>query len=58
MSDKNFCPQIKIGDTVELKIKEINNLGVGVAKHGGLVVFVKGGITGDTVLCKIIKLTI
>ncbi len=59
MSDKKtFSPvAIKMGDELELDIIEINNLGVGVAKHEGLVVFVKGGVTGDRVRACVIKLT-
>ncbi len=44
-----------MGDTLTLEIEEINNLGAGVAHHEGLVVFVKGAVTGDTVRAKVIK---
>ena len=47
---------LKVGDLLTLKIIEINNLGAGVAKHEGLVIFVKGGVSGDLVEAKIIKL--
>lgn len=53
MSDKKT---LKLGDVITLDISEINNLGCGVARHDGLVVFVKGGVSGDTVSAKIIKL--
>ena len=46
---------LKIGDVLTLDIEEINNLGAGVAHHDGLVVFVKGAVTGDTVRAKTIK---
>ncbi len=54
MSDN--AKRIALGDVVTLEIEEINNLGAGVAKLDGLVVFVKGGVSGDTVRAKIIKL--
>ena len=53
MSDKKV---LNLGDTLTLEITDINNLGCGVARHDGLVVFVKGGVSGDTVSAKIIKL--
>ena len=46
---------VKLGDTLTLDIIDINNLGCGVAKHGGLVVFVKGGVSGDKLSAKVIK---
>ena len=46
---------LKIGDVLTLKIEEINNLGAGVAHLDGLVVFVRGAVTGDTVRAKVIK---
>jgi len=48
---------LEIGDLLTLEITEINNLGAGVARHGGMVVFVKGGVSGDVVLAKVIKVT-
>lgn len=53
MSDKT--PDIKLGDLLELDIIEINNLGVGVARKDGFVIFVKGGVSGDKVSAKVIK---
>ena len=41
--------------TVTLEITEINNLGCGVGKLDGMVFFVKGAVSGDTVEAKIIK---
>ncbi len=41
--------------TVTLDITEINNLGCGVGKLDGMVFFVKGAVSGDTVEAKIIK---
>ena len=48
---------LKVGDLLTLDVYEINNLGAGVAKHEGLVVFVKGAVSGDVVRAKIIKLS-
>ncbi len=43
---------------IELEITDLNNLGCGVGKTAdGLVVFVKGAVTGDRVIAKIIKVT-
>ena len=47
---------LKLGDSVTLDIIDINNLGCGVARHNGLVVFVKGGVSGDRLLAKVIKI--
>ena len=40
-----------------LKIEDMTNLGCGVAKSGGRVVFVKGGVRGDVLDALIIKET-
>ena len=49
---------IKKNDIIELEITDLNNLGCGVGKTAdGLVVFVKGAVTGDRVMAKIIKVT-
>ena len=45
----------KLGDVLTLDIIDINNLGCGVARRGGLVVFVKGGVSGDRLSAKVIK---
>ena len=56
-TERNFMSDIlKVGDILTLDVYEINNLGAGVAKHDGLVVFVKGAVSGDVVRAKIIKL--
>lgn len=47
---------LALGDIVTLDIIDINNLGCGVARHGGLVVFVKGGVSGDKLSAKVIKI--
>ncbi len=39
----------------ELQIDDINNLGCGVGRLDGKVIFVKGAVTGDTVRAEIIK---
>jgi len=47
---------MKKNDVLELKIHDINNLGMGVAKAPcGMTVFVGGAVDGDTVIAKIIK---
>ncbi len=48
---------LKKNDTVELAIYDMTNLGFGVGKSEGLVVFVSGAVVGDVVLAKIIKTT-
>lgn len=52
-----FDKELKLGDLLTLSIEDVNNLGCGVARHNGLVVFVKGGVSGDVVSAKIIKIT-
>ncbi len=52
-----FDKELKLGDLVTLEIEDVNNLGCGVARHEGLVVFVKGGVSGDVLTAKIIKIT-
>ena len=47
---------LKKNDTVELTIYDMTNLGFGVGKSCGLVVFVSGAVIGDVILAKIIKL--
>ena len=42
---------------IELRITDINNLGCGVGRYEGVVVFVKGAVTDDLVSAKIIKVT-
>ncbi len=44
-------------DVIILDIIDMNNLGAGVGKIDGAVVFVGGAVTGDRVECKIIKVT-
>ncbi len=44
-------------DIIVLDIIDMNNLGAGVGKIDGAVVFVGGAVTGDKVECKIIKVT-
>ena len=48
---------IKKNDLIELKINSITNLGFGVSRHEGLVIFVGGAVSGDVVLAKIIKVS-
>lgn len=46
---------LKKNDVINLEITDITNLGFGVGKHEGLVVFVSGAVPNDTVKAKIIK---
>ena len=46
---------MKKGDILELDVTDINNLGCGVGRADGKVVFVKGAVTGDRVRASIIK---
>ena len=48
---------LKKNDIVTLDITDITNLGFGVARHKGEVVFVSDAIMGETVRAKIIKVT-
>ena len=51
MTDTN----IKKGDVVEVDITDLNNIGNGVGRIDGKVVFVRGAVSGDRVKAKIIK---
>lgn len=42
-------------EIIELDVTDLNNLGCGVGRHEGMVVFVKGAVSGDRVRAKIIK---
>ncbi len=42
-------------EIIELDITDLNNLGCGVGRQDGMVVFVKGAVSGDRVRAKIIK---
>ena len=47
---------MKKNDTLTLEVYDITNLGFGVARADGRVVFISDAVPGDTVLVKIIKL--
>lgn len=47
--------KLKKNDSLTVKIEDITNLGFGVAKHGGEVIFVADTVPGDTAEVKIIK---
>lgn len=47
--------KIKKNDVLSLEITDITNLGFGVAKHGGEVIFVSDTVPGDRATVKIIK---
>jgi len=59
MSDpRNHQATLRKGETVELDVTEINNLGSGVAHvSDGRVVFIRGALTGERVRATIIKAT-
>ena len=46
---------LKKNDILTVTVTDISHLGLGVAKHEGAVIFVQGGVTGDTLDIKIIK---
>ena len=46
---------LKKNDQITLNFTDLTNLGFGVAKHNGMVVFVSGAVPGDEALVKIIK---
>jgi len=46
---------LKKNDIITLKIEDITNLGFGVGRHCGAVIFVSGAVTGDVAEVKIIK---
>ncbi len=48
---------IKKNDVIELNIESITNLGFGVARKDGLVIFISDAVTGDVVLSHIIKVS-
>ena len=48
---------LKKNDVFVAEITDITNLGFGVARHNGRVVFVSGAVTGDVAKIKIIKCT-
>lgn len=47
---------IKKNDVIELEITDLNNLGNGVGRIDGRVVFVRGAVSGDLVRARIIKI--
>ena len=46
---------LRKNEVINLEITDITNLGFGVGRHEGLVIFVSGAVPGDTVKAKIIK---
>ena len=48
---------MKNGDIVELNIEKLSNLGYGIAKHEGQVVFVENACPEDVVKAKVTKVT-
>lgn len=47
--------QLQQGQTVELKITDLNSSGEGVGRHEGKVIFVPNTVTGDRLTAKIIQ---
>ena len=47
--------QVRKGDILELKIHKMAYGGRGVARQDGLVIFVRGGIPGDTVMARVFR---
>lgn len=47
---------MKVTDEIEVSIEKLSNLGFGIAKHEGLVVFVENACPGDKLKVKITKL--
>lgn len=43
------------GSQIELELTDLNDLGCGVGRYDGAVVFVRGGVTGDRVRATVIK---
>ncbi len=46
---------LKKNDILDLDITDMTNLGFGVARHDGQVIFVSGGVSGDKIRARIIK---
>lgn len=54
-----FCATIvymKVLEEIEVNIEKLSNLGFGIAKHEGLVIFVENACPGDNLKVKITKL--
>lgn len=48
---------MKVTDEIVVEVEKLSNLGFGIAKHEGLVVFVENACPGDKLKVKITKLT-
>ena len=48
---------MKINDEITVKIEKLSNLGFGIAKHEGLVIFVENACPDDELKVKITKST-
>ena len=48
---------LRKNDVLTLDVTGMNDMGNGVARHEGMVIFVTGAVTGDVVTAKIVKLT-
>ncbi len=47
--------ELRKNDIIPLEITDMNNLGYGIGRYSGVVVFVRGAVTGDVIECRIIK---
>lgn len=47
---------MRVTDEIEVSIEKLSNLGFGIAKHDGLVIFVENACPGDKAIVKITKL--
>ncbi|MBL0175290.1 MAG: 23S rRNA (uracil(1939)-C(5))-methyltransferase RlmD [Ignavibacteria bacterium] len=52
---QDTVPQVRVGDILRLDVDKIAFEGRAVARTGGLVVFVDGGIPGDTVMARVFR---
>ncbi len=48
---------VKRGDRLELDVETLASSGDGICRHEGYTLFVPGGLTGDRILGKVIKIT-
>lgn len=44
-------------DILKVTVVDMNHDGIGIAKYNGIAVFIKGGVTGDVLNVKVIKVT-
>ena len=54
---RNVMPEIKLNDELEVNIEKLSNLGLGIAKVDGFVIFVENACPQDVLKIKITKVT-